>query len=529
MDANKITSSHLGGNLIRFAPATELKAWQDAIINTCLPMYPSPPAIDPCAELRAAVVAIFIDPFGCCLGPKRKAMCALYAFARVTDDLGDCDEPTALRTTWLDWWRQATALNLIGEGPADRVILPDGPVESTEMMPIDLHQKAKMIFPALRDTLNRCEIPTRYLLEIVDGVLADQQKTRFDTYEQLEHYCYLVASAVGLACLHIWGFDGPVPTEKAIDCGLAFQLTNILRDVSEDARRGRIYLPRQHYEQHGLCEDDLLHPRPDDRLRCLLMDEIARARQLYISGWEVWDTMHADGRPMFSMMWRTYRRLLDRIADDPGGVAVRRVSLSSRERLGLVSRHFLAPMYRRLPVPPCGSLWDVSVRRRVIIVGGGLAGMAAAEALARMPESFDVQLLESKQVLGGRTGSFTDASGDSIDYCQHVAMGCCTNLLGLLGRCDLSDELVRYRELEFHHPQFAKSKFTASKLAPAPLHLAGTIGRLNYLSKSQKREIRRGLWKLMRTPTGMICELTAGQWLRRAGQRRRSDQTFFGT
>ncbi len=95
-------------------------------------------------------------------------------------------------------------------------------------------------------------------MEIIDGVLADQQKTRFDTYEQLEHYCYLVASAIGLACLHIWGFRGPLPVDAAIDCGLAFQLTNILRDVAEDAQRGRLYLPRQHYEQHGLCEDDLL-------------------------------------------------------------------------------------------------------------------------------------------------------------------------------------------------------------------------------------------------------------------------------
>lgn len=286
--------------------------------------------------------------------PKREAMCALYAFARTTDDLGDCAEPAALRTSWLHWWRQAAALNLISDDSETKMpegLLPEG-FEKANDWPINLHQRAQQILPALRDASRRYQIPSRYLLEIVDGVLADQQKTRFDTYEQLEHYCYLVASAVGLCCLHIWEFDEPLPTSAAIDCGLAFQLTNILRDVAEDAARGRIYLPRQHYEQHGLSEDDLLQPRRDDRLRCLVMDEVDRAKSLYCTGWSVWDSLHPDGRPMFSMMWRTYRRLLDRIAANPEQVAVRRINLSKREKLGIVSQHFYPPMFRRLPVPP---------------------------------------------------------------------------------------------------------------------------------------------------------------------------------
>ncbi|MCA9135555.1 MAG: squalene/phytoene synthase family protein [Planctomycetales bacterium] len=283
---------------------------------------------------------------------KRNAMCALYAFARVTDDIGDCNEPAALRTRWLDWWRQTTALNLISETPIDHVPLAPGLASDMSDWPIDLIRRAREIMPALRDTCRRYEIPSRYLLEIIDGVLADQQKTRFDTYEQLEHYCYLVASAVGLACLHIWEFDQPVPMRAAIDCGLAFQLTNILRDISEDAQRGRIYLPRQHFAQHGLCEDDLLVPRPDDRLVCLIEDEIRRAKALYVSGWQVWDALGKDGRPMFSMMWRTYRRLLDRIAENPRAVASRRVRLSAGERIGLVSQHFFSPIFHRLPVPP---------------------------------------------------------------------------------------------------------------------------------------------------------------------------------
>lgn len=278
-------------------------------------------------------------------------MSALYAFARVTDDLGDCDEPLALRRSWLQWWRQTTAMNLIGEG--SQPIRLAGDIERIPSnSSVDLVRHATEIMPALRHAADHYQIPSRYLLEIIDGVMADQQKNRFDTFEQLEHYCYLVASAVGIACLHIWGFRSPLPMQAAVDCGLAFQLTNILRDVSEDAARGRIYLPRQHYEQHGLEEDDLLNPRKDARLRCLLLDETHRAAELFDSGWRVWDSLHDDGRPMFSMMWRTYRKLLQRIIDDPDAVVSRRVSLGMRDRIGIVSSHFVGPLYRRLPVPP---------------------------------------------------------------------------------------------------------------------------------------------------------------------------------
>ena len=283
---------------------------------------------------------------------KRDAMCALYAFARVTDDLGDCDEPAMLRRQWLEWWRRATALNLITDEIGGGVVLPDELISTPAADQGRLRTHAADVLPALRHAAHRYQIPSRYLLEIIDGVLADQQKTRFDTYEQVEHYCYLVASAVGLACLHIWQFDGQVPMRNAIDCGLAFQWTNILRDIAEDARRGRIYLPRQHYERHGLTEDDLLQLRSDDRLRCLVAEEVLRAERLFASGWQVFDTLHPDGRPMFSMMWRTYRALLSRIAESPGDVMQRRIGLTPSQRWGLIGSHFVPPAFRRLPVPP---------------------------------------------------------------------------------------------------------------------------------------------------------------------------------
>lgn len=285
---------------------------------------------------------------------KRAAMHALYAFARVTDDLGDCDAPMIVRQQWLQWWRQATALALLTNDPNQPLPLPADhhTVEFGGTYQPRLKTRAQQLLPALADAAQRFSIPPQHLLEIVDGVLADQKKTRFDTFEQLEHYCYLVASAVGLCCLHIWEFREPLPLAAAVDCGVAFQLTNILRDIREDAARGRIYLPRQHWQQHGLCEDDLLDLRGDDRLRCLVVEESQRAAKLFQSGWQIWDQIDADGQPMFSMMWRTYRRLLQRIQENPGAVANQRVRLSLGDRTDLLTSHFLPPLFKRLPVPP---------------------------------------------------------------------------------------------------------------------------------------------------------------------------------
>lgn len=162
--------------------------------------------------------------------------------------------------------------------------------------------------------------------------------------------------------------------------------------------------------------------------------------------------------------------------------------------------------------------------RKVAIVGGGLAGMAAAHALATVAPELRVTVFESRRASGGRAGSFVDPStGDEVDYCQHVAMGCCTNLLGMLAECGLADAWTRYDSLAFHHPDFAPSPFSASRWLPAPLHLLPTLGRLRYLTTRQKHEIRRGTWLLMRTSSRRLAGLTAAEWLRDAGQ---SDATI---
>ena len=166
---------------------------------------------------------------------------------------------------------------------------------------------------------------------------------------------------------------------------------------------------------------------------------------------------------------------------------------------------------------------------RVVIIGGGLAGMSAAEALGRVSNGrLDIALLEAKRTTGGRAGSFLDAkSGESVDYCQHVAMSCCTNLIALLGRCRMLDDWQRYDQLHFHHPNHPASIFSPSRWLPAPLHLAAAVSRLNYLTAAQKREVRSGFWKLMRTTTESLGTQTAKKWLCSIGQSETTIDAFW--
>lgn len=244
---------------------------------------------------------------------KRQAMAALYAFARRTDDLGDGDEPLAERERALGEWRLS-----LSEGLAKN---PHG-----------------AILPAVVDAVQRFHIPPRYLFEIVDGVAMDLHHQGFETFDELRHYCYHVASAVGLACLHIWGFhDEHAVREPAIECGVAFQLTNILRDLKEDSDRARMYLPRDEMRRFHYTEDDLRNAVCDERFSTLMRFQIERAEQCYRAAAATSQFLHADGRRMFNMMFNTYRGLLKKIQRDPNVVLQRRVQLSFAQKLKIAA------------------------------------------------------------------------------------------------------------------------------------------------------------------------------------------------
>lgn len=159
-------------------------------------------------------------------------------------------------------------------------------------------------------------------------------------------------------------------------------------------------------------------------------------------------------------------------------------------------------------------------KKRVVIVGGGLAGLSAAECLSRnCSDRFDVLLLEAKRSTGGRAGSFQDSkTGGTVDYCQHVAMGCCTNFLGLLERQGLDAQLHRYTRLQFFHPDYPASTFESSRWLPAPFHLMPALSGLRYLNRAQRRQIKRALFKLFRTSPAELGDALAERWLSSHGQ-----------
>lgn len=153
-------------------------------------------------------------------------------------------------------------------------------------------------------------------------------------------------------------------------------------------------------------------------------------------------------------------------------------------------------------------------RPSVAIIGGGIAGMSAALALRELSQEIDVTIFEARRACGGRAGSFNDnASGENVDYCQHVAMGCCTNLIALMQNVGLSHAFTRYRELTFHHRDYPQTKFAKPPFLPAPLHLLPSLLRLPYLTWKQRFEIAYATNRLMRTRASDMKSVAAAQWL----------------
>ena len=256
---------------------------------------------------------------------KRAAMCALYAFLRHTDDLGDSPEPAGARRSALCSWRESLAATA------------DGHFQHP-------------ILPALKDTISRFKIPLDCLHDVIDGVETDLAAVRFATFAELEQYCHRVASAVGMACIHIWGFRGREALVPAEACGLAFQLTNILRDLKEDAARDRVYLPAEDLDRFNYSVADLKSGVTDARFKALLQFEVARAERYYADAWQLVQWLEPDGRRVFSAMLATYHGLLEQIKR--GDVLSRRIRLSAWQRMRIAFSTLLPGAMNRFTAPP---------------------------------------------------------------------------------------------------------------------------------------------------------------------------------
>ena len=402
-----------------------------------------------------------------------------YAFCRVVDDASDQDAPVEQKRAELRFWREEIRLAYVG--------VPLSPLG---------REMAEIIKTYL--------IPPAPLEEVLNGVETDLTISRFPTFADLEQYCYRVASAVGLVSIEIFGYAKPVTRDYAVALGMAFQLTNILRDVKKDAANGRIYLPLDELAEAGLTEDDVLQNRWSPAMRTFLQFQYFRAKHYYAKPLRLIDPADRPSLAAAEIMREVYETLLHKIARNGFDVFRKEIRLSKPMKALCVWRANRREK-KALPLPP--------PPKNVVVLGGGFAGIAAAVDL--IERGHTVTLLESKPILGGRAYSFKEAkSGEEIDNGQHAFMGCYDSSLRLLDTLAARDKLAVQKNLEltFLSPR-GRSVLKAAPL-PAPLHLlAGLAGYRELALEDRRAALAMGL----RLRLGMRPrdDETADAWLKR--------------
>lgn len=267
--------------------------------------------------------------------PRRNAICAIYAFMRQADDLSDdetlsCEERRARLERWMADWH--------------------GACESG--------RTTDMVFRAVLDATQRFSIPLALLDELVAGTAMDLQRGTSDapdtyaTFEDLYRYCYLVASVVGLVCIRIFGYSDPRAEKLAEETGVAFQLTNILRDVAEDAGRNRVYLPLEDLAAHNVTLDALLHRKvgtpPSADERALLKEIAGRAEEYYRSAHELLPLIDRESRPAMRVLVSIYHALLECIHDAEYDVFSQRASVPITRKLAIANAGLARMAWARL-------------------------------------------------------------------------------------------------------------------------------------------------------------------------------------
>jgi len=246
-------------------------------------------------------------------------MCAIYAFMRHCDDLSD--NPATVD--------KAKLYQNIAEWRVELNRALGGDVETNS------------IWPAFHDAVLRYSIPHRFFHEMIDGIMSDLEPRQIQTFQELYRYCYQVASVVGLTIVHIFGFESVKALLLAEKCGVAFQLTNILRDVREDAAASRVYLPREDLDRFCVSVDQLRSGNEDDRFRSLMRFESARARGYYDESDALSDLIAQKSRRSLWALREIYLHLLSRIEQSNYSVLSRRINVPTRTKVALLVRAFL--------------------------------------------------------------------------------------------------------------------------------------------------------------------------------------------
>jgi phytoene synthase len=301
-----------------------------------VPWTPAPPqlvmAYSVCKGITRTAAKNFYYAFLVLPRRKREALCAVYAFMRRCDDI--TDEPSLSlpeRRKKLDAWLDDLHRAQQGQPTDDAILL------------------------ALTDAQRRHAIPAGLLDELAIGTAMDVEESevaaqssttpglsvQYKTFEDLRVYCYRVASVVGLVCIHIFGYRDPAAEELAERCGLAFQMTNIIRDVKEDAAMGRVYLPEEDLASFGLSASELLGTPDPTRFRPLLALEADRAREFYAAGDALIPYVAEDSQPALWVLITIYRSLLGKIAEKQYDVFSAKVTLSTWEKLRVLGKGFI--------------------------------------------------------------------------------------------------------------------------------------------------------------------------------------------
>ncbi len=271
---------------------------------------------------------------------KRNALCAVYAFMRHADDISD-DESLHPEERYhkLDEWLQNARRAFGGEPTDDAVLFALADAQRRYKVPVELFEKL----------VQGTAMDLEHSLAAAQSAAADPNTGQapvalYATFEDLYQYCYHVASVVGLVCIRIFGYRDPHAEILAERCGIAFQMTNIIRDVKEDAAMGRIYLPQQDMKQFGRSPQELANfgnGFQPGKFRTLLEFEAQRAREFYKSGRELIELIDYESRPALWVLIEIYSRLLEKIAGHNYDVFTERVRLSTGEKIRVLSRGLL--------------------------------------------------------------------------------------------------------------------------------------------------------------------------------------------
>jgi phytoene synthase len=270
-----------------------------------------------CKEKAAASGSSFYYSFLFLPKAKRQAITALYAFCREVDDIADECKDVSVARIKLAWWRTEIAHLYAGK--------PQHPVSK-----------------ALAEAINCYQLDEEHFLEIIDGMEMDLDQNRYADFKQLQLYCYRVASVVGLLSVQIFGFKNRKTLKYAHDLGMALQLTNIIRDVGEDARRNRIYLPLDELKKFGVTEAQIFNSQGSDKIKELLEFQIERAETFYDRALRELPTDDRKTQRTGLMMAAIYRTLLREIkADNPTQVLNARISLPPLRKFWLAWKTFI--------------------------------------------------------------------------------------------------------------------------------------------------------------------------------------------